>query len=77
VLRGHEAFVIGAIAKALATVITYPLQLAQVKMRASARLLDKVTRMYYNCHPDVGLRVLFLINLVSLAEYLLEQLIAQ
>jgi hypothetical protein len=45
VLRGHEAFVIGAIAKALATVITYPLQLAQVKMRASARLLDKVSRM--------------------------------
>ena len=34
VLRGREAFVFGAIAKAFSTVVTYPLQLAQARMRA-------------------------------------------
>ena len=32
-LRGLEAFVLGAMSKALATVLTYPLQLAQVVLR--------------------------------------------
>ncbi|KAG5175593.1 mitochondrial carrier domain-containing protein, partial [Tribonema minus] len=44
-LRAHEAFVLGAIAKALATVLTYPLQLAQSKMRAASRVSQQKVRI--------------------------------
>lgn len=43
VLRPLEAFVIGALAKALATVATYPLQLAQVLMRLQTNAKAKLT----------------------------------
>lgn len=33
-LRSHEAFLLGAMAKTISTLVTYPLQLAQAKLRA-------------------------------------------
>ncbi|CAN0471075.1 unnamed protein product, partial [Discosporangium mesarthrocarpum] len=32
-LRAHEAFLLGALAKAVSTLATYPLQLAQSRLR--------------------------------------------
>ena len=40
-LPSHEAFLLGAAAKAISTLVTYPLQLAQAKLRAG-RAMDEV-----------------------------------
>ena len=43
-LSGVEAFVLGAVAKAIATVVTYPLQIAQTRLRAQKASEDGSAR---------------------------------
>jgi hypothetical protein len=49
-LRGVEAFALGALAKALATVLTYPLQLAQSKLRAASSAAAHKKVIYLHTH---------------------------
>lgn len=56
-LPSHEAFLLGATAKAISTLVTYPLQLAQAKLRAG-RAVRGVRRDYkggYGCLIVVAL----------------------
>jgi len=48
-----EFFVIGAIAKALATVLTYPIQLAQSRLRADKGTTEDPTKRNYKDSSDV------------------------
>ena len=41
-LSGTKTFLIGALANAIATLITYPIQVVQAKMRVSYRFLENV-----------------------------------
>jgi len=52
IVRSREAFVMGAMAKALATVVTFPLQVAQSRLRAAGKNLQSSAAV---CAPPAGL----------------------
>ena len=58
-IKAYEFFLMGAIAKAVATIITYPLQLAQSKLRVNRKKYKNTIDLLYQIFKKYGFYGLF------------------